>query len=71
MVEPFGRRYETTDDPYRPRNHDVFDLIGTLASRNIEERHRLRSATERHSVRITRRSFKGKYFSRELERETL
>jgi hypothetical protein len=28
-----SRRYETTDDPYRPRNHDVFNLIGALAYR--------------------------------------
>jgi hypothetical protein len=30
MVEPFGRRYETTNNPYRPRNHDVFNLIVAL-----------------------------------------
>jgi len=25
-----SRRYETTDDPYRPRNHGVFNMIAAL-----------------------------------------
>jgi len=30
MVEPFGRRPETTDDDYRPRNDGVFNMIAAL-----------------------------------------